>query len=218
MNRYVYIYMYIYIYSWCGVIGRQWLQGDGDRAAEGGHRGPHASREVCLRTFFFLSITLEPRVGSCNNLWALNTSPPQNWFAIMRGNCSVRGLPLPHLTHFFVNPGWIIFVAPKVDEFIPHTRGINFWHHAVGIAQPQEGVEACIQGRGTSLIRKCLLLGPCSRTMPRALRWSYGGGGFLWARYPCTPREVTPPRQLRRGFRLSGWNLPKIRDLTRRSL
>jgi len=33
--------------------------------------------------------------------------------------------------------------------------------------------------RGTSLIRNCLLLGPYSRTMPRAPRWSYGGGSFL---------------------------------------
>jgi len=33
--------------------------------------------------------------------------------------------------------------------------------------------------RGTSLIRNCLLLGPYSGTMLRALRWSYGGGSFL---------------------------------------
>ena len=31
----------------------------------------------------------------------------------------------------------------------------------------------------TSLITKCLLLGPKSKTMPRALRWSDGGGSFL---------------------------------------
>ena len=30
--------------------------------------------------------------------------------------------------------------------------------------------------RGTSLIRKCFPLGPYSRTVPRALWWSYGGG------------------------------------------
>ena len=29
--------------------------------------------------------------------------------------------------------------------------------------------------RGTSLIRNTPLLGPCSRTIPRVLRWSYGG-------------------------------------------
>ena len=30
--------------------------------------------------------------------------------------------------------------------------------------------------RGTSLTRNSFLLGPYSRTMPRALRWSQGGG------------------------------------------
>ena len=33
--------------------------------------------------------------------------------------------------------------------------------------------------RGTSPIRSVLLLGPYSRLMPGALRWSYGGGSFL---------------------------------------
>ena len=40
--------------------------------------------------------------------------------------------------------------------------------------------------RITSIIRNCFLLGPCSRTTPRALRCSQGGGSFLSARYPCT--------------------------------
>ena len=26
--------------------------------------------------------------------------------------------------------------------------------------------------------------------MPRALWWSKGGGGFLWARYPCTHVQI----------------------------
>ena len=33
--------------------------------------------------------------------------------------------------------------------------------------------------RGTSLIRNRPPLGPYSRPMPRAQKWSYGGGGFL---------------------------------------
>ena len=33
--------------------------------------------------------------------------------------------------------------------------------------------------RGTSLIRNTPLLGPCSRTIPRVLCWSQGGGLFL---------------------------------------
>ena len=47
--------------------------------------------------------------------------------------------------------------------------------------------------RGTSLIRNTLLLGPFSRTLPRVLWWSLGGGGcFLLARYPCTGGVRTP--------------------------
>jgi hypothetical protein len=41
--------------------------------------------------------------------------------------------------------------------------------------------------RGTSLKRNSAPIGPYSRTMLRALWWSYGGGGcFLSAKYPCT--------------------------------
>jgi len=36
--------------------------------------------------------------------------------------------------------------------------------------------------RGTSLIRNCRAIGPCSRTMPRALSWSYGGGAVSYER------------------------------------
>ena len=38
--------------------------------------------------------------------------------------------------------------------------------------------------RGTSLMRNFLLLGAYSRPMPRALRWSYGEGGFLMSEVP----------------------------------
>ena len=38
--------------------------------------------------------------------------------------------------------------------------------------------------RGTSLIRNCPPLGPCSRTMPRALCWPQGGGLFLMNEVP----------------------------------
>ena len=38
--------------------------------------------------------------------------------------------------------------------------------------------------RGASLIRNDPLLGPCSRTMPRALRKSQGGGLFLMSEVP----------------------------------
>jgi len=57
--------------------------------------------------------------------------------------------------------------------------------------------------RVTSLIRNCVPLGPCSRPMPMALRWSYGGGNFLWTRYPCRGRGF--------GFRVAH----RIRDRRR---
>ena len=41
--------------------------------------------------------------------------------------------------------------------------------------------------RGTSLIRNCRPLRPYSRTMPRALRWSWGGGAFLMSVVPLCP-------------------------------
>ena len=42
--------------------------------------------------------------------------------------------------------------------------------------------------KGTSLFKKRIPLGPCSRPMPRALWWSYGGGHFSLS-------EVPPQRQ-----------------------
>ena len=38
--------------------------------------------------------------------------------------------------------------------------------------------------RGTSPVRKRLPSGPSSRDMPRALRWSYGGGLFVISEVP----------------------------------
>ena len=38
--------------------------------------------------------------------------------------------------------------------------------------------------RSTSLIRNVPLLGPYSRTMPRAIQWSYGVRQFLMSEVP----------------------------------
>ena len=49
--------------------------------------------------------------------------------------------------------------------------------------------------RGTSLVRNCASLGPYSRTMPRALRWSLRGGHIPATTHrivQCT--EAAPPR------------------------
>ena len=54
-----------------------------------------------------------------------------------------------------------------------------------GITLPGVAVAAAFhRDRGTSLIRNCLLLGPYSRTMPRALRLSWVGGQFLMSEVP----------------------------------
>ena len=49
--------------------------------------------------------------------------------------------------------------------------------------------------RGTSLIRNGPLLGPYSRTIPRVLKWSQGGGLFLMSEVPlyrCGPKRPRP--------------------------
>ena len=67
--------------------------------------------------------------------------------------------------------------------------------------------------RGTSLIRNSTPLRPYSRTMPRALWWSLGGGGcFLSARYPCThhvrPEADSQSHSTRGQFRIAvDWRL-----------
>ena len=50
--------------------------------------------------------------------------------------------------------------------------------------EPPAGL--CLRGthRGTSLIRKRLLLGASSMPMPRALWWSYGGGHLAVSEVP----------------------------------
>ena len=44
--------------------------------------------------------------------------------------------------------------------------------------------------RGTSLMRNSAPLGPYSRTMPRAPRWSYGGGAVFYERGNPVPGSV----------------------------
>ena len=48
--------------------------------------------------------------------------------------------------------------------------------------------------RGTSLTRKRPPLGPCSRAMPRALRWSWEGGRFLMIEVPLCPHTSSPQK------------------------
>ena len=54
-----------------------------------------------------------------------------------------------------------------------------------GIDSPAAGGHVVqVAYRGTSLIRDSAPLGPYSRTVPRALRWSQGGGQFLMSEVP----------------------------------
>jgi len=48
-----------------------------------------------------------------------------------------------------------------------------------GVGVSSKSAKSCNGIRGTSLIINVLRLGPYSRPMPRALRWSYGGGQLL---------------------------------------
>ena len=50
--------------------------------------------------------------------------------------------------------------------------------------------------RCISLMRNTHLLRPYSRTIPRVIWWSEGGGGyFLRARYPCKPSTPNPTQR-----------------------
>ena len=51
------------------------------------------------------------------------------------------------------------------------------------IAKPHHR-DSGITCRDTSLIRNSAPLGPYSKTMPRALSWSKGGGAFLMSKVP----------------------------------
>ena len=76
--------------------------------------------------------------------------------------------------------------------------GLDVAVHERGLAVVEEverGAElhAPAGDRGTSLVRNCKLLGPYSRTVPRALRWFKGGGSLLMSE----ATGVRQPRQIR---------------------
>jgi len=72
----------------------------------------------------------------------------------------------------------------KHDNFTP-TREIR--RHVRALAHPvhvEFRTPLSSEYRGTSLIRNRTPLGSYSRTMPRVLWWSYGGGHFLMSEVP----------------------------------
>ena len=66
------------------------------------------------------------------------------------------------------------------DLHLPHEREKCVYYGS----DPLRGRSQRTLYRGTSLIRNSLPLGPFSRTLPRALWWSWGGGRFLMSEVP----------------------------------
>ena len=60
--------------------------------------------------------------------------------------------------------------------------GFEIWTADGEVVRMEAGLAR--QYRGTSLIRNSPLLGPYSRTVPRALWWPWGGGVFLMSEVP----------------------------------
>ena len=59
---------------------------------------------------------------------------------------------------------------PPAGSFLPNFNGAKAFRSAVhGSARARVGLRSRLLYRSTSLTRKCTLLGPYSRTMPRAL-------------------------------------------------
>ena len=63
----------------------------------------------------------------------------------------------------------------EVPLCVPYQRGTPMGRAKNGIT----AITLTIRTHPGSLIRNGAPLGPYSRTMPRALRWSWGGGLFL---------------------------------------
>ena len=80
---------------------------------------------------------------------------------------------------------------PQPTPHTPHPTPVTIYQFTSYRPQPTPY-------RGTSIIRKRLTLGPYSSRISRGLGWSWGGGRFTSARYPCTPH--TPRRCMTRGY------------------
>ena len=68
-------------------------------------------------------------------------------------------------------------IVDGIQALIKFGRGPD-WHWSNYLASVHRGY------RGTSPIRNTPLLGPYSRTLPRVINWSYGGGLFLMSEVP----------------------------------
>ena len=91
-------------------------------------------------------------------------------------------------TYMGVNMDVNTYISNKREvEVVPEDRDMQNLPphlcilHLLGPAQQKRRLHRCM---GTSLTRKCLFLGPYSRPMPRALRWSSVGQQFLMSEVP----------------------------------
>ena len=74
--------------------------------------------------------------------------------------------------------GWVFFYNPTPCDFKNHSKDFGFEVGAIQALGSWAGY------RGTSLIRNGALLGPYSRTVPRALWKPKGWGLFLMGEVP----------------------------------
>ena len=99
-------------------------------------------------------------------------------------------------------------VRPAIEDIL--REGVDFTFQGLGLAACgwwgftyQELSWPCLLRsypyRGTSLIRNCLLVGPYSRTMPRALWWSKGGLQFLMSDVPLYEFRHQPNSSIPQG-------------------
>ena len=79
----------------------------------------------------------------------------------------------------------------KTDKALPLHPCQTMWPLV-----PRGARQAASPYRGTSLIRKRAPLGHYSRTMPRALWWSQGGGRFLMSEVPMYRPKAYHPRAI----------------------
>ena len=75
---------------------------------------------------------------------------------------------------------------PRESDFLERVGAIDACAGCKRLYSKFQGLEDKSQGlnRGTSLIINRFLLGTYGRTMPRALRWSWGGVLFLMSEVP----------------------------------
>jgi len=76
----------------------------------------------------------------------------------------------------------------RIARHAPWRDNLSWWQLKTLLAFPGKPY------RGTSLIRNTPLLGPYSRTIPKVIWWSWGGGLFLMSEVPLYQPRAFPVR------------------------